>query len=145
MRHLRLVERRLGIEINNRGSSFRLLGEPAAVAAGREVLQDLYAATEGEGGVVALGDTVGVEGALALAVGPGIDEDVVAVEGFEGNPPREGLGAGAAATVEEQEPAVVAALHVPAPDLESVRHERQGSGIEVGGRRRHGGARCGRT
>jgi phosphate starvation-inducible PhoH-like protein len=46
--HLRLVERRLGIEINNRGSSFRLLGEPAAVAAGREVLQDLYAATEGE-------------------------------------------------------------------------------------------------
>lgn len=46
--HLRLVERRLGIEINNRGNRFRLLGEAASVAAGREVLEGLYQATSGE-------------------------------------------------------------------------------------------------
>jgi len=46
--HLRQVERRLGIEINNRGNSFRLLGEPAAIAAGRDVLQGLYRATAEE-------------------------------------------------------------------------------------------------
>lgn len=46
--HLRLVESRLGIEINNRGNAFRLLGEPAAVEIGRDVLQGLYAATEDE-------------------------------------------------------------------------------------------------
>ena len=46
--HLRQIERRLGIEINNRANSFRLLGEPAAIAAGREVLQDLYAASAQE-------------------------------------------------------------------------------------------------
>ena len=44
--HLRLIERRLGIEINNRGVQFRLLGEPRAIAAGREILQDLYAASD---------------------------------------------------------------------------------------------------
>jgi len=46
--HLRQVERRLGIEINNRGNSFRLLGEPAAIAAGRDVLHGLYRATAEE-------------------------------------------------------------------------------------------------
>ncbi len=46
--HLRLMETRLGIEINNRGNSFRLLGEPAAIEAGRDVLQDLYAVSEDE-------------------------------------------------------------------------------------------------
>jgi phosphate starvation-inducible PhoH-like protein len=46
--HLRQVERRLGIEINNRGNSFRLLGEANAIAAGREVLEDLYRASEQE-------------------------------------------------------------------------------------------------
>ena len=46
--HLRQVERRLGIEISNRGNSFQLLGEPAAIAAGREVLQGLYRATAEE-------------------------------------------------------------------------------------------------
>ncbi|KRT53873.1 PhoH family protein [endosymbiont of Ridgeia piscesae] len=40
--HLRLIERRLGIEINNRGASFRLIGEPAAIHAGEQVLRDLY-------------------------------------------------------------------------------------------------------
>jgi phosphate starvation-inducible PhoH-like protein len=46
--HLRQLESRLGIEINNRGNSFRLLGEPGAIAAGREVLQGLYRATAEE-------------------------------------------------------------------------------------------------
>jgi phosphate starvation-inducible PhoH-like protein len=40
--HLRQVERRLGVEINNRGNNFRIIGavEPVRAAAG--VLQDLY-------------------------------------------------------------------------------------------------------
>jgi phosphate starvation-inducible PhoH-like protein len=42
--HLRQVERRLGIEINNRGNRFQLLGEARAIAAGSEVLQGLYEA-----------------------------------------------------------------------------------------------------
>ncbi len=46
--HLRLIERRLGIEINNRGGRFRLLGESEAIAAGREVLEGLYRATADE-------------------------------------------------------------------------------------------------
>jgi phosphate starvation-inducible PhoH-like protein len=46
--HLRQVERRLGIEISNRGNSFRLLGDPGAIAAGREVLQGLYDASAEE-------------------------------------------------------------------------------------------------
>jgi phosphate starvation-inducible PhoH-like protein len=41
--HLRQIERRLGIEISNRGNTFRLLGEHVAVQAGGEVLRDLYA------------------------------------------------------------------------------------------------------
>ncbi len=40
--HLRQVERRLGIEISNRGSHFRCYGERAAIAAAGQVLQDLY-------------------------------------------------------------------------------------------------------
>jgi len=46
--HLRQIERRLGIEINNRGNSFRLIGDPAGVAAGEQILHDLYALTEKE-------------------------------------------------------------------------------------------------
>ena len=46
--HLRQIERRLGIEIANRGSSFQLLGETRAIAAGSEVLQGLYQATAEE-------------------------------------------------------------------------------------------------
>ena len=34
--HLRLIERRLGIEINNRGNRFHLVGMPAAIRAGAE-------------------------------------------------------------------------------------------------------------
>ena len=40
--HLRLIERRLGVEINNRGNRFHLVGMPEAVRAGREVLEGLY-------------------------------------------------------------------------------------------------------
>jgi len=46
--HLRQIERRLGIEINNRGHIFRLIGDHAAVHAGEKVLRDLYAATGDE-------------------------------------------------------------------------------------------------
>ena len=43
--HLRQLERRLGIEINNRGLAFRLIGDPAAVRLGEQVLRGLYAET----------------------------------------------------------------------------------------------------
>ncbi|MGD2082064.1 MAG: PhoH family protein [Chromatiales bacterium] len=46
--HLRQIERRLGIEISNRGNLFRLFGKPEAIAAGREVLYDLYGASDRE-------------------------------------------------------------------------------------------------
>jgi len=46
--HLRQLERRLGIEISNRGNFFRLFGTPDAVKAGSEVLQGLYVASEEE-------------------------------------------------------------------------------------------------
>jgi len=46
--HLRQIERRLGIEIANRGHLFRLIGESQAVRAGEQVLQRLYAATDAE-------------------------------------------------------------------------------------------------
>jgi phosphate starvation-inducible PhoH-like protein len=40
--HLRQIERRLGVEINNRGNRFRLIGEPDAIRAAEEVLRGLY-------------------------------------------------------------------------------------------------------
>lgn len=40
--HLRQIERRLGIEINNRGNQFKLFGEPESLRAGEEVLLGLY-------------------------------------------------------------------------------------------------------
>ncbi|RME33009.1 MAG: PhoH family protein [Gammaproteobacteria bacterium] len=43
--HLRLVERRLGVEINNRGNRFHLLGEEKAVTLARRVLEELYELT----------------------------------------------------------------------------------------------------
>jgi phosphate starvation-inducible PhoH-like protein len=46
--HLRLIERRLGIEIANRGMNFRLIGERSAAESGARVLQDLYAASQDE-------------------------------------------------------------------------------------------------
>lgn len=46
--HLRLIERRLGIEIANRGMSFRVIGERQAAEAGARVLEGLYAAAADE-------------------------------------------------------------------------------------------------
>lgn len=46
--NLRQVERRLGVEINNRGHRFRVIGEPARIEAAIRVLHDLYEATERE-------------------------------------------------------------------------------------------------
>jgi len=43
--HLRLLERRLGVEINNRGNRFRILGEDDAVIAATRVIERLYDAT----------------------------------------------------------------------------------------------------
>ena len=46
--HLRQIELRLGVEINNRGNVFRVIGEDAAVKSGERVLRMLYAATADE-------------------------------------------------------------------------------------------------
>ncbi|MCB1851087.1 MAG: PhoH family protein, partial [Gammaproteobacteria bacterium] len=43
--HLRQIERRLGIEVNNRGNHFRLIGESDAIRAGEEVIKGLYKET----------------------------------------------------------------------------------------------------
>ncbi|UCE89056.1 MAG: PhoH family protein [Pseudomonadota bacterium] len=40
--HLRQIERRLGVEINNRGNAFRVIGDIRSVQAAGEVLRDLY-------------------------------------------------------------------------------------------------------
>ncbi|MFP4131595.1 PhoH family protein [Thiohalospira sp.] len=40
--HLRQVETRLGVEINNRGNAFRVIGDGPAIAAADAVLRDLY-------------------------------------------------------------------------------------------------------
>ena len=46
--HLRQIERRLGIEINNRGSHFRLIGEADSIAAGGRLLHSLYEEARGD-------------------------------------------------------------------------------------------------
>lgn len=46
--HLRQIERRLGIEISNRGYHFRLIGEADAVRGGKQVLQNLYGVAQDE-------------------------------------------------------------------------------------------------
>jgi len=46
--HLREVERRLGLQIANRGNLFQLSGPPDAVRDGARILRSLYAATEKE-------------------------------------------------------------------------------------------------
>lgn len=40
--HLRQIERRLGVEINNRGNTFRVIGEAVPTQAAAQVLQALY-------------------------------------------------------------------------------------------------------
>ena len=44
--HLRQIERRLGVEINNRGNAFRVIGDSQSVFAAGEVLRDLYTETD---------------------------------------------------------------------------------------------------
>lgn len=44
--HLRQIERRLGVEINNRGNTFNVIGEQLCVQAAGEVLRALYAETK---------------------------------------------------------------------------------------------------
>jgi len=44
--HLRQIERRLGVEINNRGNTFNVIGDQSSVIAAGEVLKELYAETE---------------------------------------------------------------------------------------------------
>ncbi|MGB5833735.1 MAG: PhoH family protein [Thiohalocapsa sp.] len=46
--HLRLIERRLGVEISNRGVSFRIIGADDVAAASERLLRDLYAASAEE-------------------------------------------------------------------------------------------------
>lgn len=43
--HLRYIERRLGIEINNRGNNFQLIGDPNSVDIATQVLKNLYEET----------------------------------------------------------------------------------------------------
>ena len=44
--HLRQIERRLGVEINNRGNIFRVIGDTRSVYAASELLRDLYREAE---------------------------------------------------------------------------------------------------
>lgn len=44
--HLRQIERRLGVEINNRGNLFNVIGEQMSVVAAGEVLKGLYEETQ---------------------------------------------------------------------------------------------------
>ncbi len=46
--HLRQVERRMGVEINNRGNKFRVIGEKESARAASEVLKGLYEASDQE-------------------------------------------------------------------------------------------------
>lgn len=47
--HLRQIERRVGVELNNRGHQFRIIGEPHAVALAAALLEALYQSTRDEG------------------------------------------------------------------------------------------------
>ncbi|WP_455375359.1 PhoH family protein [Kaarinaea lacus] len=44
--HLRQIERRLGVEINNRGNTFNVIGDQTSVVVAGEILKELYAETE---------------------------------------------------------------------------------------------------
>ncbi|EKE82796.1 PhoH family protein [Idiomarina xiamenensis] len=43
--NIKHIERRLGVEITHKGHQFRLIGEPATVAASKKILLDLYVET----------------------------------------------------------------------------------------------------
>ena len=44
--HLRLIERRMGVEINNRGNNFRIIGIKTSTTAAEEILRELYIETD---------------------------------------------------------------------------------------------------
>ena len=44
--HLRLIERRMGVEINNRGNTFRIIGIKKSTETVEEILRDLYFETD---------------------------------------------------------------------------------------------------
>lgn len=46
--HLRQLEQRLGVEINNRGNQFRIIGNTQSAQVAASILKELYAATEHE-------------------------------------------------------------------------------------------------
>ena len=46
--HLRQIERRLGVEVNNRGHHFRLIGQRRAIDAAEQLLKNLYRSSETE-------------------------------------------------------------------------------------------------
>jgi phosphate starvation-inducible PhoH-like protein len=46
--HIRQIERRVGVEINNRGGSFRIIGSPESVETAARVLKELYQMAEEE-------------------------------------------------------------------------------------------------
>jgi len=47
-KHLRQIESRLGIEVNNRGNEFSLYGEQLAIEMGERLIEELYASSEEE-------------------------------------------------------------------------------------------------
>ena len=44
--HLRIIERRMGVEINNRGNNFRIIGKKKSVEETEEILRELYIESE---------------------------------------------------------------------------------------------------
>jgi len=44
--HIRLIERRLGVEINQRGNEFTVVGVAASIGLGEQIIRGLYALTE---------------------------------------------------------------------------------------------------
>ncbi len=79
--NLRQIERRLGLEINNRGNHFKLIGEPEATRAGYEVLKGLYETADEE---LLTPDVVhlylqesGVEELLRDEAGPDVPEVII--------------------------------------------------------------------
>ena len=79
--HLRQIERRLGIEINNRGNHFRLIGEAGSIEAGGEVLRALYHETEDQvltpEGVHLYLQESGIESMLRSEAEPEVPEVVI--------------------------------------------------------------------
>ncbi len=77
--HIRQLERRLGVEIANRGNAFRVLGDERPVRAAGDVIRRLYAATESESLTPArvhlFLQESGIDQALGESETEGADED----------------------------------------------------------------------